>query len=210
MLLFAVIITSLLFLFSAAKYVKLTWRYEIDPTPATWAMMLVFFSLSAWMYWMTPEHSLEGNIGNLAGLVNVFIIFAGVIGLHLRDKTLSVAFDSFQKKCLIMGALIVTFWFVTREGEVAYILTQVLALVAYIPMVRRLWTAKKPTEPFFLWSLALIACFASLYPAIVLKDKLAWIFLGRAIPSSILVMALIKRSERSLSRLVFPPPPTDT
>ena len=207
-----VIATAVILMVSAVEYVRLAWRREIDPVPATWLMFLIFFFLSYWMYWMTPEHSLEGNIGNIAGFLNVIYIFFGVIGYHIRERTLTVAFDLFQRKCLAMGAVIVMFWFATREGDIAYYLTQALALIAYIPMVKRLWTAKKPTEPFFLWGLSLVACLTAIYPAVHEQDKLAWVFLSRAIPSSLLVMFLIlrlKRRERKALRPLIQAPATD-
>lgn len=98
-----VLATVVLYTISAIHYVQATWKKEINPVPATWVLMQVVFSLSIWMYFTSPRHTLAGNIGNFAGFINICIIFSGVIGFHLYNKTLQVAFDSFQKKCLAMG-----------------------------------------------------------------------------------------------------------
>lgn len=191
-----VVATVILYTAAAVEYVRLTWQRRVNPVPATWILMFTVFSLSIWMYFTTAKHTLAGNIGNTAGFLNVCLIFAGVIGLHLKDGTLRLAFSSFQKKCLAGGALIAMFWLLTKNSWAAYLLTQALALVAYLPTVHRLWHAQRNTESLFLWGSVLLACLTALYPAIVLRDALAWVYLGRAIPSTIIVVALILRLKR--------------
>ena len=191
-----VLATVVLYSLSAVRYVQLAWRRKIDPVPATWVLMFVVFALSCWMYWKSPNHSFAGNIGNIAGFFNICLIVCGVVGRHVRDNTLRVAFNPFQKKCLAAGGLIVVFWLFTRNSQIAYLLTQVIALVAYTPTVVRLWTADRNTESLFLWGIVFVACLTALYPAVLLHDKLAWIYLGRAIPSTLVVIVLILRLTR--------------
>lgn len=188
-----VLVTVVLYTISAIHYVRMTWKGIVTPVPATWILMQVVFSLSIWMYWKSPHHSFTGNIGNVAGFINVCIIFLGVIGFHLKKKSFKVAFDDFQKICLVSGAIITIFWLFTNNSSKAYLLTQGLAILAYVPTVVRLSTAKKNTESFFLWCTVLLACLIALYPAIILQDKLAWIYLGRAIPSGMLIIILMIR-----------------
>lgn len=190
-----VLATVVLYTISAIHYVRMTWKSLVNPVPATWVLMQIVLSLSVWMYWKSPNHSFAGNVGNIAGFINICIIFGGIIVFHLKNNTLKVAFNSFQKKCLMMGGMIVIFWLFTQNGKVAYLLTQILALVAYAPTVERLWTAQKNTDSLFLWSTVFLACLTAIYPAIILQDKLAWIYLGRAIPSTALVIVIIFRLE---------------
>ena len=191
-----VVATVILYTASAIDYVRLTWQRRINPVPATWILMLITISLSTWMYMQSPNHSFAGNIGNTAALLNLSMIFAGVAARHFRDRTWQVAFNRLQKSCLLLGALIVVFWWFYRDGWVSYILTQTLALVAYPPTVVRLWKAERTTEPVFVWLAVLLACLTALYPAIVMQDKLAWIYLARAIPSTTIVLLLIFRLKR--------------
>lgn len=193
MLLTMVIATVVLYTASAIRYIYLTWTKKIEPVPTTWVLMLTMFMLSVWMYWKYRDHSLAGNIGNIAGLLNVAAIFVGVLATNLRDGTWKIGFNSFQKYCLAGGVLIVVFWFITNEVFWAYILTQVLALVAYSATVKKLWNAERTTEDIYLWVCVLIACLTSIYPAVVKHDMLGWVYLGRAIPSTSLMIYMILR-----------------
>ena len=180
-------------LISAVVYVYQTATHKAHPVPATWVLMLVVLGLSFWMYWTSPRKSWTGNIAVTSGLVNIIIILAGVIATNVRDRTLSVAFDKVQKYCLLAGGVVVVFWAITREPLIAYILVQVIALIAYLATVKRLWRAEKSTEPVFIWVAVLIACLCAIYPAWIKNDTFAWIYLGRAVPSTSFVVVLILR-----------------
>lgn len=191
-----VIATTILYLLSAIGYVVYTLRRRNDPVPATWILMLMVFGLSNWMYWHSPVHSFAGNIANTLGLVNVLMIFAGVVIRNIRDNTWRLALSKFQIGCLLAGGLIYLFWLLANDAVIAYCLTQLVGLIAYLATAQRLWKAKKTTEPYFLWVAALLACLAAIYPAVVKQDLLAGIYLLRAIPSTIVILFLIRRLKR--------------
>jgi hypothetical protein len=183
---------------SAGDYVRRAWIRETNPVPATWILMMVMIGLSFWMYWNSPRKSWTANIGVTSGVVNVLIILIGVIATNIRYGTLLVVFDATQKWCLLGGAGIVVFWFFTNQPFIAYTLVQLIALMGYFATVKRLLKAEQSTEPLFLWVAVLGANLCALYPAWVKNDLFSWIYLGRAVPSTILVIYLIVRIKRKM------------
>lgn len=200
-----VIATVILTTVSAVDYVRRAWIRETDPVPATWILAVVMFSLSFWMYWMSPRRSWTANIGVTMGLVNVSTILIGVIAANVRYGTLRVAFDRTQRWCLAFGAAVVAFWSVTDQPLTAYALVQVIGIVAYIATVRRLWNAQGSTEPLFLWVCILAASLCAIYPAWARNDPFAWIYLARAVPSTAGMVLLIRRAQRRRPALSLVP-----
>lgn len=196
----AVLITVVLMLVSAADYVRRAWNRKTDPVPATWILMMTMMTLSFWMYWESPRKSWTANVGVTSGLVNVAMILAGVVATNLRYATLKVAFDKVQKWCLVGGAGVVVFWFFTNQPLISYTLVQCIALIAYFATVKRLLKAERSTEPIFLWASVLCANLCALYPAWVKNDPFSWIYLGRAVPSTILMIFLIMRIKRRMRK----------
>lgn len=196
----AVLGTVVLMLVSAVDYVRRAWIRETNPVPATWILMMVMMGLSFWMYWDSPRKSWTANIGVTAGVVNIVIILSGVIATNIRYGTLSVAFDKVQKWCLAGGAGVVVFWFFTDQPLISYALVQCVALIGYFATVKRLLKAERSTEPLFLWVAVLFANLCALYPAWVKDDPFSWIYLGRAVPSTILVIYLIARIKGKMRR----------
>lgn len=188
-------------LVASIDYVYRAWSRETSPVPATWVLMLTTMSLSFWMYWVSPRRSWTANIGVSAGLLNCLIILIGVIATNVRYGTLSIMFDRVQKCCLVGGVIVVGFWYLTDQPLVSYILVQCIALIAYAATIKRLWHLKRSTEPLFLWIAALLGNFCAIYPAWIKHDPFAWIYLARAIPSSILVIYLITRIKTRLTIL---------
>lgn len=197
---FAVLATIVLMMVAAVDYVRRAWIRETNPVLASWILIVVTMGLSFWMYWQTPKRSWTGNIALTSALVNTSIILTGVIATNIRYATLRVAFDTTQKWCLASGAGIVVFWLVTDSPLISYILVQCIALIAYFATVKRLMKAERSTEPLFLWIAALCATLCAIYPAWVKDDLFSWIYLGRAVPSTALLVYLIARikSRRSL------------
>ncbi len=194
----AVIGTVVLMVVSAVDYVRRAWIRETNPVLATWILLMVMMGLSFGMYWASPRRSWTSNIAVTTGVVNVAIILAGVIATNVRNGTLHLEFDRVQRACLAGGAVVVVFWLLTDRPLVAYALVQAIALIAYIATVRRLWVAERSMEPLFLWVAVLCANLCSIYPAWVKHDPFAWIYLARAVPSTILVIWLITRIKRRM------------
>ncbi|NTW14084.1 MAG: hypothetical protein HGA31_03585 [Candidatus Moranbacteria bacterium] len=186
----AACITAVLLLVSSFVYARRTVRGEIDPVPATWVLMMVFLGLSCFMYWNSPRKSFTGNIALTAGLVNISVIVVGVLYAKRND---AVLFDSYQRLCLWLSGIIVIFWAITGDQLVSYILLQLVALIAYSATVKKLLTAKEVREPLFIWVSVLLAAIIAVYPAIVRQDIYGYIYIARAVPSTIGIIWLILR-----------------
>lgn len=196
----AVLASVLLFLMSAADYVRCAWTRETDPVPATWVLMMVMMGLSFWMYWSSLRKSWTANVGVTAGVVNTAIILTGVIAVNIRHGTLKVAFDNVQKWCLAGGAGVVLLWWLTDQPLISYTLVQCIALIAYAATVKRLWRAERSTEPLFFWVTVLFATLCAVYPAWVRNDPFSWIYLARAVPSTMFMIYLIGKAKRKMRR----------
>ncbi|MEK7390723.1 MAG: hypothetical protein AAB635_01125 [Patescibacteria group bacterium] len=194
----SVLTAVVLMLVSSVEYVRRAWIREINPVLATWILMMVTLCLSFWMYWVSPRKSWTANIGVTTGLVNIAIILVGVVATNIRYGTLSVAFDRVQKWCLAGGAGIVVFWYFTDQPLISYTLVQCVALVAYFATVKRLLKVERSTEPLFLWVAVLLGSLCAIYPAWSKNDPFSWIYLARAIPSTILMIYLIMRIKRKM------------
>ena len=87
-----------------------------------------------------------------------------------------------------------------------------LRIDTYIPTVKKiraqlqleeeeLLKTSAGEEPPVLWWAVFLGCLFAIYPAWVRSDLFAWIYLGRAIPSTALVIFLIWRIEKRLEDL---------
>jgi hypothetical protein len=136
------------------------------------------------------------------GALNVVYILYHVIQLNRQRGTLTVAFDRVQRLCLVGGAGVVVFWFITKNALTSYVLVQCIGLIAYVATARRLWNAERVTEPLFFWVCVLSANLCALYPAWVRDDTFSWIYLARTIPTTFGMILLIARAQRRMmSRL---------
>lgn len=186
-------------------YIYRAWIHKSNPALATWIIMEVMILLSFWMYWESPEKSWSSNIGVTGGMIAITVILAGVMAANIRHDELRVAFGKVQKWCLAAGGATVVLWSLTDDPFIYYILVQVIGVVAYIPTVKKLWRAERSTEPLFLWIALLIAFILAIYPAWLKKDLFAWIYLGRTIPTTLLLIWIIIRvKQRMRQRPQYP------
>lgn len=194
----AVLGTLVLMFLSAVDYVRRAWVQETNPVLGTWILMMVMMGLSFWMYWESPEKSLTGNMGVVAGVLNVAIILTGVIATNIRHDTLKVAFDNVQKRCFCASGIAVLVWVITNKPIISYTMVQLVAVSGLFATAARLWRAEKSTEPLFLWVSVFLANLCAAYPAWVHNDIFSWIYLCRAIPSTGIVIYLIVRIKRKM------------
>jgi hypothetical protein len=198
-------ITSILFLLSAYDYVRRAWRRESSPTLATWILMVLVMGLSLNMYLDKPQTTLTGNIGLVAAFINLVLILIGVTVVAIREHTLTLMFNRVQLICLGLAAIVTVLWFVADAPLLSYTLAQLIAVIAYIATIVRQWgrTATKP-EPLLLWWCVLLANISAIYPAVVDPNAFAWIYLGRAIPSTSILIYVIYRKHRMYDATLAP------
>jgi hypothetical protein len=125
---------------------------------------------------------------NAADLIYVLTICLAII--IFGDK--SSKFTRFDSGCLVAVLIIVVFWILTQNHRVTNILMQVILVIAYFPVVKRLLDSKENTEPFSVWIGMLLA------PSIALissRGTLATIYSVRAIICVSLLLLLMVRIE---------------
>jgi hypothetical protein len=89
--------------------------------------------------------------------------------------------------------VIVAVWAATRQHVLAHLAIQGILVIAYFPVVKRLWRSNRNTESFFMWIGLLLAPMLSLLSS---SGALATVYAVRAIVSTALLILLMLRVER--------------
>ncbi|HEY3371440.1 MAG TPA: hypothetical protein VGK10_11360 [Prolixibacteraceae bacterium] len=184
----SIVSVSLLNLAITGSYCWLTYKQKIKPALAMWVFFTIAVAISLATYLKADDFSLFDNILNatdlvLATAVSVAIIFFG-------DH--STRFTRFDKGCLMAVIVIVLFWFITKNHVVTHALTQGILVIAYFPVLSRLWKTRENGESFLVWTGMLLAPMLSLFSS---KGILATIYSVRAIVCIMLLMLLMLRVE---------------
>ena len=169
---FSIITVSIINLIIGLRYCILTYKQKIKPALAMWAFFSVAVTMSLTTYLAEGSFSIWDNILNTTDLllvttITVFIFFYG-------DH--STKFNQFDKFCLLAVVAISIFWFITKTHFLSHLLIQGILVIAYFPVIRRLWQSKENTEPFSVWILLMIAPVFSLLSS---KGILATIYAGK-------------------------------
>ena len=173
---------------------------KVKPVLASWAIISGTMSLSFGTYWTSPNHSLVNNAANAASVIATLIILITVFCLSVRNRE-AIRFSRFQKWCLVVSGLIVSFWVTIvwvfhGTGIAPYILTQILMFVGYAVTAEKLWRSTKNTESLFTWSSIMLGCAIGLYTAISSGEGLSIIYAGRATVTTATIVWLMCRIER--------------
>jgi hypothetical protein len=182
---FTVIIIILLIM---VRYIWLLIKKEIKPALAMWLFFSIAIIMSFLTYMSDGGYGFLDNIMNAADLIYVLTICLAII--IFGDK--SSKFTRFDSGCLVAVLIIVVFWIFTQNHRVTNILMQVILVIAYFPVVKRLLDSKENTEPFSVWIGMLLA------PSIALissRGTLATIYSVRAIICVSLLLLLMVRIE---------------
>ena len=185
---FSIITVSVINIIIGIRYGILTYKQKIKPALAMWAFFTIAVAMSLTTYMADSDFSLWDNILNTTDLllvasVTLMIYFWG-------DK--SSKFTLFDKGCLIAVIMIALFWFITKTHFLSHILIQTILVIAYFPVIKRLWQSKQNTEPFSVWILLMIAPVFALLSS---KGTLATIYSVRAIVSTAILLLLMLRVE---------------
>lgn len=185
---FSIISVSVINLVIGVRYCLLTYKQKIKPALAMWAFFSISVAMSLTTYMANDNFSLWDNILNTTDLLLVTIVT--VVIFFYGDK--SSKFNRFDKSCLVAVVLISFFWFVTQTHFLSHILIQSVLVIAYFPVIRRLWQSQENTEPFSVWILMMIA---PIFALISSKGVLATIYSARAIVSTAILLILMLRVE---------------
>lgn len=190
---FSIITVSLINLIIGVRYCVLTYKKKIKPALAMWAFFSMAVAMSLTTYMANDSFSLLDNILNTADLLLVVTVTA-VISLF---GDTSSKFTRFDKICLFAVVLISLFWFFTKTHFLSNLMIQSVLVIAYFPVIRRLWQSKENTEPFSVWILMMIAPIFALLSS---KGTLATVYSVRAIVSTAILLILMLRVEYIMRR----------
>lgn len=187
--LFSIAIVVLINIFIAVRYTVLIRRGRIRPALAMWVFFSIAVGGSLVTYLSGGEFSIWDNILNAADLV----LCTYVAGLIMVCGDASTRFTRFDRGCLGAVVLIIGFWAFSRQHVAANLLIQLILVIAYFPVVKRLWSATENTESFAVWIGLLLAPVFSLLSS---QGTLATVYALRAIVSTTLLMVLMARAGR--------------
>lgn len=188
MRLFSIAAVLLINLFIAARYTVLIRRGTIKPALAMWVFFSIAVGGSLTTYLFDGDYTLLDNILNSADLL--LCTYVAVIIYLWGDH--STKFTRFDRGCLFAVLAILIFWVFSRQHAMAHALIQSILVIAYFPVIKRLWGSAENTESFAVWMALLLAPVFSLLSS---KGTLATVYAVRAIISTFLLMVLMARAE---------------
>jgi hypothetical protein len=175
-------------LFIAVRYTVNIRRGTIKPALAMWVFFSIAVAGSLVTYLSAGDYSLLDNILNTSDLVLVVTI--SVFIFIFGDR--STRFNRFDLGCLIAVLAIVMFWVISQQHVVSHVSIQVILVIAYFPVISRIWKSNENTESFAAWIGLFLAPCISLLSS---KGVLATIYALRAIISTSVLLALMVRAE---------------
>lgn len=190
---FSIISVSLINLFILIRYCILTYKQKIKPALAMWTFFTIAVAMSLITYMANDNFSLWDNVLNTTDLLLVSIV---TIVIFIFGDT-SSKFTNFDKICLLAVVLIALFWFFTKTHFLSNLMVQSILVIAYFPVITRLWKSKENTEPYSVWILMMIAPIFALLSS---KGTLATVYSVRAISSTGILLILMLRTEYLVSK----------
>jgi len=170
------------------RYVWLIHKGRISPALAMWVFFTVAVVGSLLTYLAEGEYGLLDNVLNTADIALVGSVAIAIA--FLGDR--STRFNRFDLGCLAAVVVILAVWGATGKHTIAHAAIQAILVIAYFPVVKRLWRSDRNTESFTMWIGLLVAPIFSLLSS---KGTLATIYAIRAIISTALLLALMIRVE---------------
>lgn len=158
------------------------------PALAMWFFFSIAVAISLITYLKEGDYSFTDNVLNSLDLILTVFVTAAIAVLGDR----STWFNKFDLGCLVAVIIIVTFWLFTQNHWITNLSVQLILVIAYFPVVRRMLEAKENTEPFSVWIALMLAPVFSL---ITSKGELAAVYAIRAIACTGLLLALMIRVE---------------
>jgi hypothetical protein len=173
--------------FILVHYVWAIRRKRIEPALAMW----VFFTIAVVGSFVT--YLSEGAFGPLDNILNTSdIVLVSTVSIVIwiwGDK--SSRFTRFDIGCLGAVAAILIFWGFTRQHAAAHVAIQAILVIAYFPVVKRIWKADRNTESFAAWIGMLGAAALSLLSS---KGWLAAVYAVRAVACTSFLLVLMIRA----------------
>lgn len=153
-----------------------------------WIFFTIAVAISLTTYLEADQFSWSDNILNTTDLA--LAISVSVAIFLFGDPT--TRFSRFDKACLAAVVVILLFWFITKNHVYTHMMTQGILIIAYFPVISRLWKTRENGESFLIWTGMLMAPLLSLLSS---KGMLATIYSVRAIICIMVLMMLMLRVE---------------
>jgi hypothetical protein len=153
-----------------------------------WTFFSLAVAISLFTYFANGDYSISDNILNFTDL----ILAIGVSIAILIWGDTSTHFNRFDKGCLVAVAGITVFWAISINHVITNYLVQVIMVIAYFPVIRRMIHQNKNTEAFSVWIALLIAPLLSL---LANKGWLASVYAIRAFLCTGILLLLMLRIE---------------
>ena len=166
------------------RYVYLIRKNRISPALATWVFFTIAVIGSFLTYLAESDFSPWDNILNLSDL---FLDSSVSIAILLYGDR-STRFNRFDICCLIVVGLILITWIFTRQHVLAHSAIQLILVIAYFPVVKRLRRALWNTESYVMWFGLMLAPIFALLSS---KGLLATIYTVRSMVGPALVLLLM-------------------
>lgn len=173
-------------------------RKKSKPALAMWFFFSIAVAISLVTYLKEGNYTFTDNALNSLDLI--LTLFVTLAIMVLGDR--STWFNKFDMGCLIAVLLVVVFWLVSNNHWATNISVQLILVIAYFPVVKRMLTAKENTEPFSVWIALMLAPMISL---ITSKGELAAVYAIRAIICTGLLLALMIRVELKKRKAIAEP-----
>jgi hypothetical protein len=185
---FVIFTVAALNLFIAVTYCVQMIKKKSKPALAMWFFFSIAVAISLITYLKDGNYNFFDNVLNSLDLI--LVVFVSIAIMVLGDR--STWFNKFDLGCLIAVLAIVAFWLISQNHWVTNISVQLILVIAYFPVVRRMLKAKENTEPFSVWIALMLAPIFSLMTS---KGDLAAVYAIRAIACTGLLLVLMVRVE---------------
>ncbi len=185
---FSIISVSLLNLIITIRYCWLLYKGTIKPALAMWVFFTIAVGMSLITYLAKDNFSIWDNILNTTDLVLVLTVSIAIA--IWGDK--SSRFTKFDTGCLIAVIIAILFWAITQNHLITNLSIQLIMVVSYFPVIKRLFESKENSEPFSVWIMMMLVPVFSLLSS---KGLLATIYSVRAIVCVGILLLLMLRVE---------------
>lgn len=185
---FSIVSVSLLNLIITIRYCWLLYKGKIKPALAMWVFFTIAVGMSLITYLAKDNFSIWDNILNTTDLVLVLTVSIAIA--FWGDK--SSKFTKFDTGCLIAVIVAILFWAITQNHLITNLSIQLIMVVSYFPVIKRLFESKENSEPFSVWILMMLVPVFSLISS---KGLLATIYSVRAIVCVGILLLLMLRVE---------------
>ncbi len=182
------IIVSGINVFILSRYVYLLYHKKISPSLAMWTFFTLTVGISLFTYFAEGDYSISDNMLNFTDL----ILATGVSVAILIWGDTSTRFNRFDAGCLLAVLVIIAFWSVSNNHIVTNYSVQVILVISYFPVIRRMMHQNKNTEDFSVWIALLLAAPISL---LANKGLLASVYAIRAFLCTGTLLLLMLRIE---------------